>query len=222
MKLKKKVKVVLVLVLLVMIGGSFYTFNRWFFTKYKDVGKKAENQNVENNKENEENMSDDSTNKTEVIKDTKQEENNTTSKENIIKQNEKKIRPSEIYYCSDGDILEGQECITKIETSATKIVMNTNDERKYFQVIMDINEDIAPIIKEACEEENGIFELMGSKGACNFPIDDDDSEKIVGYSCMEGYTKEGDRCIKKVRIPAKVRYGCQEGYILEGAYCVQK
>ncbi len=222
MKLKKKVNVVLVLVLLIIIGGSFYTFNRWFFTKYKDVGKKVENQNVENNKESVENMLDDSTNKKEEIENKKQEENNTTLKEDSIKQNKKKIRPSEIYYCSDGDVLDEKECIMKVETSATKIVMNTNDERKYFQVIIDINEDIVPIMKEACEEENGIFELMGSKGACNFLIDEDDSEKIIGYSCMDGYTKDGDKCIKEVRIPAKVRYDCQEGYILEGAYCILK
>ena len=213
MKLKKKVKVILVLVLFLIIGGSFYTFNHWFFTKYKDVGKKVENQNAYENKESQENLTNSSNNENETIEDTKTEENNPKVD---------KIRPSEIYYCSDGDTLDGQECITKVETSATKIVMNVNDERKYVQLKMDINEEIAPIMKEACEEENGIFELMENKGACNIPLDEDDSEKIVGYSCMEGYIKEGDKCIQNVKIPAKIRYGCPNGFTLEGAYCIQK
>lgn len=211
MKLKKSVKVVLVLVLFILIGGSFYTFNRWFFTKYKDVGKKAENQNVEENKESQENFPNSSTSPNETVDDTQPGENDT-------KQNEKKIRPSEIYYCSNGDILEGQECITKVETSLIEVSNIENKEYSKLVIPSYDSEELKGELEKICEQYNGIFEQTSdSEVSCYVP--EDGEKETMDYICLDGFTKEGNKCVKNVKIPAKVRYGCPEGTQLDGIYC---
>lgn len=225
MKLKKSVKVILVLVLFSGMVGGIYFFNSWFFSKYK-----VENKNVEEN----ENRKDGK----EVLNDfenplpvddkettNKEEKNSSTSTK---KENEKK-RAIEIYYCSKGDTLDGKKCVTQSEIDAVKMELVLKDNKEKDSVVFNIKvlaenyglekEDIISVIKEACESEKGTFKLNNSEEASCAA----NENKIYQYMCLDSsYTLEGTKCVKEVKIPAKVRYGCEDGYKLEGIYCVEE
>lgn len=193
MKLKKPVKIVLVIVLLGIISGSFYTFNRWFFTKYNNVGEKVDQ---ETGKENSKDISTDK-NETSIEIDKENEKINMEEhQENIIdnKKEESKqsvitpkktIKATEEYYCNRDDILEGQECIHILEMGTMVVVMAP---------LVD------PFTQQVIREE--------VKGA--------------PYCSEEGYMLQNDKCIKEVRTGAMVRYVCPIGYFLDGINCKEK
>lgn len=229
MKLKKQIKVFLVFILLCGMMGSIYSFNRWFFAKYK-----SEKQNIEVKEEQREGK--------EIINDFKNPipdvDKEPTNKEETTstissKKNSNKKRASEIYYCSDGDRLEGTECITKSETDALK--MQVEDTRDYYEIKFNFETlaitsgmeetEIINLLKETCEEEiKGVFEENtnnSKEGSCIFTNMEED--KTIYYKCLDSsYTLKETKCIKDVKIPAKVRYGCEDGYKLEGIYCVKE
>lgn len=221
MKLKKNVKFVLVLLLVTIIGGVFYSFNKWFFTKYKDVGK------IEEKQENKSNLDLEEKN----LPISNEEENKEEVKQDEVP-SPKKVRQTEIYYCSDGDILAGKECITKVESGAIKL--QAEDNRDYYELRLSFAdlanmygisiEDAKVVLKEACLEElKGEYEISEdlSKGSCTFTDMEEDTS--FTYICLdESYTLVGDKCIHEERIPAKIRYGCPEGYVLDGIYCKEK
>ena len=224
MKLKKSVKVVLVLILLGIIGGSFYSFNYWFFTKYKDVGKKTQEQQEE--KENDHTYFNDENAKNDDSENQVEEE-----------EDSKRVRQTEVYYCSNGDRLDGKECITKIEVDAIKL--QAEDNREYVELQFDIalytlrfqgagedvtEEEVILAFKEVCESElDGTYQLSDD-GSGNYSCIYTDMEEDTSftYMCLEGFTLQGTKCLKEERIPAKVRYGCPDGYILDGIYCKEK
>lgn len=230
MKLKKRVKMFLILLLLGIMGSTFYTFNRWFFMKYKDVGQKEveehKKQEVEtkNNPVTEEENPD--------INDSQKEEDVKT-----LKEEKKGIKPSEIYYCSDGDTLDGKECITKIEVDAMQV--QEEDNRDYVELQFNIplytlrfqsagedvtEEDVKLYFKEMCETSlKGTFGLS-TDNSDDFSCFYTTMEENISFSyiCLDGFTLSGTKCFKEERIPAKVRYGCPEGTIQDGIYCVQK
>ena len=182
MKLKKSVKVVLVLILLGIIGCSFYSFNRWFFTKYKTLGKKTQEQQEEKKDSYVSNEVDNaSSGLTNNEKDIDNQKINVESKQNA----KKIINAIEEYYCSDNDTLDEKECIHILEKSTMVIVGPPK---------------LDPYTHEVIEE--------GKKGI-PFCMDDDyvlqddkclKEERIpakVRYVCPDGYTLDGIYCKEK-------------------------
>ncbi len=220
MKLKKQVKVVIVLILLGGIGFGFYSFNQWFFAKYKTKDVNVEEKNEGTSKE----ILEAEQSNSEEVPIVKEEPSSSTK-------TVKKIRPTETYYCSEGDTLEGKECITKIETNATPVVLTMGDNT--YTMKFDFTalaygfsveeEDIIPIVEETCKTElKGRFyiDLNDEHGGyCTFS----EEQKPSHYICSDSsYTLKGDKCVKEVKIPAKIRYECSNGYILDGIYCQKK
>ena len=193
MKLKKSVKVVLVFVLLGILGGSFYSFNRYFFTKYKTLGKQVQQEEKKDSYVSNENESMDSvfngsnefdnasSSLTNNEKDIDNQKINAESKQNV----KKIINAIEEYYCSDNDTLDEKECIHILE-KGTMVVVGPPK--------------LDPYTHEVIEE--------GKKGI-PFCMDDE-------------YVLQDDKCIKEEKIPAKVRYVCPEGYFLDGINCKEK
>lgn len=225
MKLKKQIKVFFILILFSGIVGGIYSFNSWFFTKYKIEKQNIEEKEKQNGKEIINNFENSST---EENNESLQEKSKTSS--NSSKDKNKK-RASEIYYCSEGDTLEGSKCITKSTLDATKVELRLEGTSDSYTILFDFATlaanygiDVADVISAfqyACEEENGTFKINNSeKGSCVLEVAEED--KIYQYMCFDSsYTLEGTKCVKEVRIPAKVRYGCPEGYTQDGIYCVE-
>lgn len=229
MKLKKSVKIVIVFFFVIVFGIGGFFFNRWFFKTFNTtnfVNEKEENSNKEIL---EENISHE---KKEPIKAEKLQEKQE-------KNSKKKTRKIEIYYCSDGDTLEGNKCITTIEKEAAKMelnIANAKEDKKRLAVmfnIMDfVNEyeisysDVTEILAEACKEEmDGKFEVdyTTTKGYCYLEIEEEEKEPTYSYSCLDlSYTLEGTKCIKEAKIPAKIRYDCPDGYREDGIYCIEE
>lgn len=222
MKLKKQVKVVIVLIILGGIGFGFYSFNQWFFAKYKTKDINVEEKNNGVSKE----MNDMEQRNNEEVPIT--EETPSSSKANI-----KKIRSTETYYCSEGDTLDGKECITKIETDAIKV--KNADNRDYYELIFSFDklatmygleeQEVIDALKETCEKDiKGFFERSTTnpkQGSCIFT--DMPEDNSFQYVCLDSsYTLKGTKCSREERIPAKVRYGCPEGFVLDGIYCQEK
>lgn len=220
MKLKKQVKVVIVFIVLGGIGFGFYSFNHWFFAKYK-----TKDVNVEENNEG-------------ASKEIHETEQTNSEEEPIVKEEPlgssktiKKIKATETFYCSEGDTLDGKECITNLEINATPVVLTTEDST--YTMKLDFTalaygfsiteEDIIPILEETCKTElKGKFYIDLNdehSGYCTFR----EEQKPNAYICTDSsYTLQGNKCVKEVRIPAKVRYGCPEGFVLDGIYCQEK
>lgn len=185
----------MVLLLLGIIGGTFYSFNRWFFAKYKNVGNQVEEQKQEekkNNVSNENESIDSVLNGSNEIDNapsslTNNEKDMENQKINVeSKQNVKKIIPAtEEYYCSDSDTLDEKECIHILEKGTMVIVGPPK---------------LDPYTHEVIEE---------GKIGTPFCMDDE-------------YVLQDDKCIKEERIPAKVCYICPEGYFLDGINCKEK
>lgn len=222
MKLKKQVKVGIVLIVLGGIGFGFYSFNQWFFAKYKTKDVNVEEKNESISKEIHET---EPTNSEEVP--IAKDEPSSSSK------TDKKIRPTEIYYCSDGDTLDGKECITKIETDAIKV--KNADNRDYYELIFSFDklatmygleeQEVIDVLKETCEKDiKGFFERSTTnpkQGSCIFT--DMPEDHSFQYVCLDSsYTLKGSKCSREERIPAKVRYGCPDGFVLDGIYCQKK
>lgn len=229
MKLKKSVKIVIVFVFVIGFGIGGYFFNCWFFKTFNTTSSVNEKEENSNKEILEENISPE---KKEPIKIEK-------TQEKQEKNEKKKTRRIEIYYCSDGDTLEGNKCITTIEKEATKWVekiTNAKEDKKRFAITFDIMDlvdeyeisysDVTEILADACKEEvDGKFEVdyTTNKGYCYIDLEEEEKEPTYSYSCIDkSYTLEGTKCIKEAKIPAKTRYGCPDGYREEGIYCIEE
>ena len=218
MKLKKQVKVVLSFLLLGGIGCGLYSFNHWFFAKYKTKDVKLEEKN-------------------EGILIEINESKPQSQEEPIVKESSdsskvvQKIRPTEVYYCSAGDTLDGNECITKLEMNAMPVILTTKDNTftmKFdFMSLANVysveEKDIIPILEETCKTElKGKFYINLNdehSGFCTFK----EEQKPNAYMCADSsYTLKGNKCAKEVKIPAKIRYECPKDYIVNGIYCQEK
>lgn len=237
MKIKKSVKVIIILVILFGAGLGFYKFNKKFFSEHnvvKEDKKQDDNKKEDNNNEKKE---DEEVEKNKEDNDMPiQEENPIEPIENKKEPNVIKQKASEIYYCSDGDVLRGNECITKIVIDAKKYTISYAEEEKdYIEVQFDFKEfmneyeltedEVIDILRESCTKEiKGYFRIDYNqhKGACLIKIEDekDESNKKYTYLCEDSsFTLEGDKCVKEATILAKVRYGCPSGMTLDGIYC---
>lgn len=226
MKLKKQVKIVIVLILLGGIGFGFYSFNHWFFSKYKTKDTNIEEKNK------------DQRNGKEILEENHKEMDsaNNTNHQSATNENstqDRRKRASEIYYCSEGDTLAGKECITKIQTDALKV--KPVDNRDYYELTFSFDtlaslygleeQAVIDVLKETCEKEmKGVFERSTTnqkQGSCIFT--DMPEDNTLQYVCLDAsYTLKGNKCSREERIPAKVRYGCPDGYVLDGIYCQEK
>lgn len=229
MKVKKCVKVGLIFIFIGGVVGGFYTFNSWFFSRYKGENKIIEkNDEQKNGKEIINNFENVSSEKSADILNENSKNEKSSSKD---KEDKKKV--SEIYYCSKGDTLKGEECITKSVTDA--IPVQTKDTRDYYAIQFNFStlstaygiekSETISILQETCEKDiKGIFEINANdenQGSCIFT--DMEEDKTFQYMCLDSsYTVEGTKCIKEVKIPAKVRYGCPDGFKQDGIYCIEE
>lgn len=207
MKLKKSVKVVLVLLLLGIIGGTFYSFNHWFFTKYKNVGKQGEEQQEE--KKN-----------TIIPKESKdnEEENEDISIPKNDKIEKKQLKAEEEYFCSDSLRLDGKECVSTMEVDVfTEQVENVVVYRISFNAAVDMElqkkECLEDLQGEVKTDEAGVVYCEASVSS----LEDGNT-----YCLDDSYTLKEGKCVKEIRIPAKMRYVCPEGYFLDGINCKEK
>lgn len=229
MRLKKSMKIIFILVILFLIGVSFYTFNRWFFSQHEIVTKKEEVVK----KNGKEIVNDFVPEETEKVEEPPvAHDQSTTDKSSVEKEN---VLPVEKYYCSEGDTLSGQECITKLETSGYRLAKaedpNSQRERPVLRLeyllpeeLADMQEEFHKLVKEECFSMSGVPVVEGDRAVCYVPLENEEEESSNSTGeihCMDDYIPEGDKCIKEVRVPAKVRYECPNGYKLEGAYCVK-
>lgn len=209
MKLKKSVKVVLVLLLLGIIGGSFYSFNKWFFTKYKTLGNQLEEQKQDEKKN--------SVSNPKETKETEEEKEETSIPKND-RIEKKQIKAEEEYFCSDNLRLDGKECVSTMEVDVfTEQVENIVVYRISFNAAEDMElqekECIEDLQGEVKTDETGVVYCEASVSA----MEDGNT-----YCLDDSYTLKEDKCVKEIRISAKVRYVCPEGYFLDGIYCKEK
>lgn len=207
MKLKKQVKIVLAVVLFVIIGGTFYTFNRWFFTKYKDVGHQVEE--TEKKKK---------TISTEEEKELEEKNVEDPSIKGSSKVEKKIIKAEEEFFCSDSLTLDGKECVSIMEVDVfTEQVENV----LVYRISFNAAEDMELQQKECIEDLEGIVKTDES-GVVYCEASVSEVENGNSYCLDDSYTLKGDKCVKEIRIPAKVRYVCPVGYFLDGINCKEK
>lgn len=206
MRLKKSVKIILVVLLLGIIGGTFYSFNKWFFTKYKNVGNQVEQQEKKNNP---------ISNEKEIIEKEEEEEFSIPKNDNVEK---KQVKAEEEYFCSDSLRLDGKECVSTMEVDVfTEQVENVVVYRISFNAAEDMElqkkECLEDLQGEVKTDEAGVVYCEASVSS----LEDGNT-----YCLDDSYTLKDNKCVKEIRIPAKMRYVCPEGYFLDGINCKEK
>lgn len=222
MKLKKQIKVFFVLILLGGIVGGIYSFNNWFFTKYK-----SENQNTEEKEEKRKGKEilSDFENKVveenkEVVKEEKKENQNASTSSDV----NSSVFAVEEKYCKEPYVLKNEECVAEFETEPLTKIVSDGDDIYIFEISFVFeNMEEGFQIQEECIKEGGRFEFKYNteevEGICFLPIDLDSKEET---SCLEGYTLKKGTCIKEVSQEPLIRYQCPSGYKLDGILCFKK
>lgn len=218
MKLKKQVKVVIVLIILGGIGFGFYSFNQWFFTKYKTKDTNVEEKNEGTSQEVREN--EETINKTTLPSNNENKEE-TTEKNTQQSSISNSVFPIEEKYCNEPYYLSGDKCIAKFETQP--ITRNVSDGTEIYAIdipftFTDITEGFQ--IKEECEKEGGKFNFEynsdDTEGICTIYVDLSTREEST---CLDGYTLKNGVCIKEISQDASIRKRCPKGYTLDGVLC---
>lgn len=181
MKLKKQVKVGIVLIVLGGIGFGFYSFNHWFFEKYKTKDVNVEEKKEETNKEIQENQE-----KTPSIENIEKIDKNQDENPNPVQtENKKKIRvkASEVYECSEGEMLKKDECITVLATSPIRMRLPKIDPFTFEEIGYSESDPFCLDKSYTLKEDKCIKEIRTA------------AKKV--YSCPEGFVLDGIYCQKK-------------------------